>query len=329
MRLHLHAIGHFHPEHEISNAFLESLDIGTDEAWILERVGIRSRRTSLPLDYIRATRNANPAAAIEAAEHSLAQMGARAAELALSRAGLSAQDIGMVVSGGCAPDTTTPAEACNVARELELERPCFDLNSACTSFFAGLHVLGMMRPEALPPYVLLVCPEGMTRTVDYRDRSTAVLWGDASVAAIVSATVPARAQIVATSLDSSPAGHAKVVVPRLGHFIQDGRNVQMFGVRKSSEMYAALRERAAEDGRLHFVGHQANLRMLEAICRRCAIDPQRHHFNVDRFGNTGGASGASVVSMRWDAWRDGDELAMLGVGAGLSWGSCLVRFGGE
>jgi 3-oxoacyl-[acyl-carrier-protein] synthase-3 len=327
MTLHLHAIGHFHPEHEISNAFLESLDIGTSEEWILERVGIRSRRTALPLDYIRETRNANPAAAIEAADHTLAQMGARAAELALSRAGLSKQDIGMVVSGSCAPDTTTPAEACNVARELELELPCFDLNSACTSFFAGLHVLAMMRPEALPPYVLLVCPEGMTRTVDYRDRSTAVLWGDASVAAVVSATVPGRAQILATQLDSSPAGNTKVVVPRLGHFVQDGRNVQMFGVRKGTQMYTQLRERfAEEDRRLHFVGHQANLRMLEAICRRCEIDAQRHHFNVDRFGNTGGASGASVVSMRWDAWQEGDDLAMLGVGAGLSWASCLLRF---
>jgi 3-oxoacyl-[acyl-carrier-protein] synthase-3 len=327
MPLYLHGLGHFHPTNEITNAFLESLDIGTSEAWIMERVGIRSRRTALPLDYIRETRNRNPAAALEASTLSLAQMGASAAALALARAGVDASDIGMVVSGGCAPDTALPAEACRIAAELGLEVPCFDVNSACTSFFAGLRVLAMMRDDALPPYVLLVCPEGMTRTVDYGDRSAAVLWGDASVAAVLSTTIPGRARVLGTSLASSPAGHDKVVVPRLGHFRQDGRNVQMFGIRKSSDMYAALRERFADDERtLHFVGHQANLRMLEAICRRCEVPPERHHYNVDRFGNTGGASGASVLSTRWDAWTEGADVAVVGVGAGLSWGSFLLRF---
>ena len=65
--LHLHGLGHFHPENEISNAFLEELDIGTTDQWILERVGVRVRRTTLPLDYIRTTRNRDPRAAAVAA----------------------------------------------------------------------------------------------------------------------------------------------------------------------------------------------------------------------------------------------------------------------
>ena len=127
MSLNLVGLGHFHPENEITNAFLESLDIGTTDEWILDRVGIRSRRTALPLDYIRETKNRDPRRALEAAEYSQAQMGARAARLALDRAGIDAGQIGLVIGGGCAPDTVTPADACNLARELGIESPAFDV----------------------------------------------------------------------------------------------------------------------------------------------------------------------------------------------------------
>ena len=102
MALNLLGLGHFHPVNEISNSFLESLDIGTDDEWILERVGIRSRRTVLPLDYIRQTRNAESRASGEAAEWTNAELGAQAAQMALERAGISAGDVGLVVGGSCA-----------------------------------------------------------------------------------------------------------------------------------------------------------------------------------------------------------------------------------
>src|SRR5215472_9789482 len=111
--VHLHGLGHAHPEPEISNRFLELLDIGTDDSWILERVGIRCRRTVLPLDYIRDTRNRDPREALAAATESNAMLGARAARLALARAGIGAADIGLVIAGNSATDTSAPAEACN------------------------------------------------------------------------------------------------------------------------------------------------------------------------------------------------------------------------
>ena len=89
MTIHLHGVGHFHPPNEITNKFLEELDIGTDDAWILERVGIRSRRTVMPLDYIMETRNREPRAALEAAVVSGPEMGAHAARMAIERAGLT------------------------------------------------------------------------------------------------------------------------------------------------------------------------------------------------------------------------------------------------
>ena len=99
MTLHLHGLGHFHPTNEITNRFLEELDIGTSDEWIMERVGIRSRRTTLPLDYIRATRNADTRAGLEAADVTNPQMAAHAARMAIERAGIEPSQIGMVVSG--------------------------------------------------------------------------------------------------------------------------------------------------------------------------------------------------------------------------------------
>ena len=85
MTLWLHGVGQFHPDNEISNRFLEELDIGTSNEWILERVGIHARRTVLPLDYIRTTRNRDPRAALEAADWSQAELGAAAARMAIDR----------------------------------------------------------------------------------------------------------------------------------------------------------------------------------------------------------------------------------------------------
>ena len=128
-------------------------------------------------------------------------------------------------------------------------------------------------------------------------------------------------------MTSDPMGADKVVVPRLGHFRQEGRTVQTFGIRKSSDLYLRHREEFEDDARnLHFIGHQANLRMLESVCRRCEIPEERHHSNCEFFGNTAGASSGSVISQNWDKWTKHDDISVVGVGSGLSWGSYLMRF---
>lgn len=328
MAIYLHGIGHFHPEVEISNQFLEELDIGTSDAWIMERVGIRTRRTSLPLDYIRETRNRDTRGAHEAALETQADLGARAAEMALARAGFDKSDIGMVVCGTSCPDMVAPAQAAQVARILGLSVPVFDLVSACTSFFAQMNFLSGMVEGSLPPYVLVVAADTLTRTVDYDDRSAAVLWGDGCAAAIVSNTEPGIARVVEPRLDSDPAGAMKVVVPWALHFGQEGHAVQKFAIKKTVEGVLRLRDGVADPEReFHFVGHQANLRMLEMVCRQCTLPSERHHSNVEWYGNTGAASAASILSMNWEKWTANDDVAVVGVGAGLTWASFLLRFG--
>ena len=278
MSLYLHALGHFHPENEITNAFLEELDIGTNEEWILERVGIRSRRTTLPLDYIRKTQNRDPRAAAEATLYTHAETGRRAAEMALERAGIEKSAIGMVDRGllgdghrdarrGLQRRARARARGARVRRELRVHellreplRPLADGPGEAAGLRPGRGARGDDPRRRL------------------RGSRSAVLWGDGTVAAVLSTRIPGRAEVLDSTLQSSPAGADKVVVPRAGHFRQQGRAVQMFAIRKTAEQLVKLRDaHACEDRRFHFVGHQANLRMLEAVRRECDIPEERHH----------------------------------------------------
>jgi 3-oxoacyl-[acyl-carrier-protein] synthase-3 len=319
------SIGHFHPPTVIDNDFLASLEIGVDKDWILERVGIRERRTVLSLDYIRETKNSDPRAAAEASAFSDAQTGAKAANHALNRAGLKAKDIGMVIAGGCSAQLSIPTQACLAAAELQIECPAFDVNSACSSFAAQLHFLSAMRPETLPDYILVINVENTTRTVDYNDRRTAVLWGDGSTAAIVSPRVPGRASIEASALHSDPSGWKHVFIPAGGHFRQNGQAVQSFAIRKTVETYSELTAALPPKSQPAFIGHQANALMLEGVCRRAEIPRERHFYNVDRYGNCGASGGPSVLSENWDKMRSG-YLAVVAVGSGLTWGGVLFNF---
>ena len=328
--LYVHGLGHFHPENEIDNAFLEALDIGTTSRWILDRVGIEARRTVLPLDYIRTTKNRDLRAAPGAALYSNAETGRRAAELALARG----RDPGGRRrhgdhAGGCSARHLHPGRGFSPASPgpSGLSRPaCFDLNAACSTFGAQLHVVDRMGPGA-PDHVLVVQPENITRTVDFSDRSTAVLFGDATSAAVVSTRIPGRLRVSATTFGSDPSGCDEVAIPRTGYFHQNGPAVHKFAIKKMASLLGEVQASLdpARRERLFYVGHQANLSMLEAVCRRQEIPPERHHFNIVRVGNQSSAGAPAVLSQRWDDLHAGDVAALVVVGSGLSWSSLTIE----
>lgn len=325
--IYLHGIGHFHPENIISNSFLEKLDIDTNDQWIMERVGIANRRTVLPLDYIKTTKNKNPQEAIEAAQYSNIETASLAAMEAIRRAGITKAEIGLVISGSCTPSSTCPAEACTIASALEIECPSLDINSACSTVAAQINFINMMVPEALPEYILLVTPENNTRFVDYSDRSSAVLWGDCSTALIISTKIPSRLKITNSAFFSSPSGCGKVQFPVMKHFFQEGRTVQTFAIKKSIALINHFREQLPADdaSNLLFIGHQANLMMLESICNLASIKPKDHLYNVDQFGNCGAAGAVSVLAMNQDYLKQNEKIILGIVGAGLSWGGMLIE----
>jgi 3-oxoacyl-[acyl-carrier-protein] synthase-3 len=323
--LYLHGLGHFYPENVITNRFLSELDIGSSEEWILERVGIVTRHTVLPLEYIRTTKNREPREALEASLYGNAQTAAAAARMAIERAGIRKEDIGLLICGSSAPDYASPAEASRVAAELGIEVPCFDMNSACTSFGVQIHFLSMTIPGALPPYILTVIPENLTRSVDYSDRRSACLFGDGSAAAVLSLTVPSRMKLAGTHFCAKPSAWDKVGIPRMGYFHQDGHAVQGFAIRKTTEaLRTLLAAYPSENGHLKFVGHQANLGMLEMVCERCGIDRGNHWHNVVEYGNTASAGAPGALSLHWEEIQPGDHIALVQVGAGLSWAQMML-----
>jgi 3-oxoacyl-[acyl-carrier-protein] synthase III len=328
--LYLHGMGHFHPENVITNRFLEELDIGTTEDWIVERVGIRSRRTVLSLDYIRQTKNQDPRAAFEASQYSNAQLGAAAARMAIQRAGIKLEDIGLMILGNSAIDNIAPAEASAVAAELGVDIPCFDMNSACSTFGTQITFLNGMRPDALPSFVLLVNPESISRRIDYSDRSSAIIFGDGSAAAVLSATVPSRAAFSSCHFDCKPTEWEKVGISWNGFFHQDGNAVQGFAIRKMTESLRLLKDQYNVNGHpFRFIGHQANLSALQTVCERLSIPEEHHWHNVGDFGNTACAGAPTVLSQRWDDLRPGHRVAISVAGAGLSWAHMMLEVEGS
>lgn len=326
--IYLHSVGHFHPPTVIDNTFLSSLDIGVDPQWVEERVGIQERRTTMSLDYIRQTRNKDPRAAAESSTTSAMEMAREAANLALRRAGLDANEIQMVIAGGCCPEMLIPAEAARVASELGIRATAFDLSAACSSFAAHVHFLSQMRPETLPDFVLIVSVETFTRAINYSDRGSAVLFGDAATAAVVSPRVPSRARVLETSFQTDPTGHHQVTIPAGGHFAQDGHRVQMFAIRKTVEIVGETRfaGNGHPPANEFFIGHQANLRMLENVCRRLGVLPEKHLSNVREFGNCGAAGAPSVLSQHWEA-LGACAVNLAVVGSGLCWGGVRICIG--
>lgn len=326
MTLYIHGVGHFHPPNIISNAFLESLNIDTNDAWIMERVGISKRHTVLSLEYIQQTYNNPPRSQGEHIAFSNAEMSLPAINMALERARLKPEQIGMIIAGSCSPQYSLPADACVIAQKMNLTIPALDINSACTTFITHLYMMNTMQAESMPDYVLLVISDNTTRHINYQDRSTCVLWGDAAVALVVSKKIPSKMVVDHVIIESDPSGWEKIVLPAGGHFAQDGRAVQKFAIVKMIKMIKAMAEKAAlQPDQYYFIGHQANLRMLQLVCEKMKISPEKHLYNISEYGNCGAAGAPSVLSENYDNLKSGDKVVMALVGAGLSWGSALVK----
>jgi 3-oxoacyl-[acyl-carrier-protein] synthase III len=326
----LHGMGHFHPPTVIDNAFLESLDIGTSEEWIMERVGIRTRRTVLPLDYLAETHNVDPTLGRSLSTHTHTQTAAAAAEMALERAGLTPGDIGLVISGTSSNEVITPSEACTIAAHLGIDAPSFDINSACTTLSAQLHFLASMKPESQPEFILLCLPETATAAIDYRDRAAAVLFGDVSTAAVVSLVNPAPVKVTATAFHTRPAKWKRVSLLTGGHFSQEGRPMQKFAVKHTCLAYRELASHLGEGDRPpFFIAQQASLPLLESVCNLLDITEEQHLHNAAEYGSCGAAGAPSVLSQNWNRFRPGDRILVATAGAGLAWGGFLVEFAEE
>lgn len=319
-------IGVYLPERVVTNDEL-SLALDTSDEWIRQRTGITRRR--LAADGQSASTLAIPAGAD-----------------AIKEADLEPGDIGLVIVASISPDQTMPATAARVAYALGAENAgAVDLSAGCSGFIYALAMASGLVQSGIQKHVLVVGAEAISRILDWDDRSTAVLFGDAAGAVVVSPTYgPNRILGVDVGNDGSgadllqiPAGGSRLpashqtVEDRLHYLKMNGREVYRFATRvvpRSAAQILARSGLAVSDVDL-MVPHQANTRIIEAVARRLGIGWERVFTNLEEYGNT---SCASIPLCLLEARarglvREGSRILLLGFGAGLSWGSCLLRWG--
>ena len=319
-------IGYAHADNIIDNKFLEDLDIGTSAAWIEEKIGIITRLTTLPLDYIRTTRNLDPRMAREVALQTPTELGLKATHMALARAGIKPEQLGMVICNCCTPNQVAPAESQRIAGALNLRIPAFDVFTACPAFALHVDFLNRFREDAVPEYVLCVSTAALTQNVNYNDRSDGAIWGDGAAAWVISNKHEGKLKVIEASFASDPTRCQAVVVERYGHFHQDGRAVRDFSVRQTVRLVKQLESSYNLDWtRDIFIGHQANATMLQQICNNRDIPNTNHWQNVSSVGNQAGAGAPAVLGRFWDQIVPNQKIAVAVVGAGLSWGTVLMQ----
>jgi 3-oxoacyl-[acyl-carrier-protein] synthase-3 len=324
--LHILGMGTCHPTTSIDNHFLEALDVGTNAQWIEEKIGILERVTSLPIDYIRTTRNQDPRMAKDVASTNAVELGVNAAKAALAQAGISTADVGMLIVNCCAPEQTVPGEAVRIAQQLGVEAPAFDVYTACPAFALHIDFLRNYEEAKLPDFVLCVSTATLTHHVNYNDRSDGAIWGDGAAAWVVSPRHVGKLEILDSMYTADPTRCSAVVVDTYRFFHQDGRAVRDFSVRQTVRLVKAIEEQYPIDWtRDVFIGHQANRTMLEQITNNREIPPTNHWHNVTYLGNQAGAGAPASLSMHWDKLTPGQYIVVAVVGAGLSWGSIVMR----
>jgi 3-oxoacyl-[acyl-carrier-protein] synthase III len=324
--LHINGIGYAHPGTVIDNKFIESLDLGTSSEWIMEKIGIATRLTTLPLDYIRETRNQDPRKAHLAASMTPTEMAVKASQMALDRAGLKTEQIGLIICDCCTPLQLAPSEACRIAKGLGIQCMAYDVFTACPAFALHIAYLRNFREDRLPDYVLCVATACLTHCVNYNDRTDGAIWGDGAAAWIVSAKHAGKLNVVDSFYTTDPLRCDAVVVDRFGYFHQDGRAIRDFSVRQTVRLIKDLENRYPLDwSRDIFVGHQANATMLQQIVNNRGIPAPNHWHNVETVGNQAGAGAPASIGAHWDEITTGQKIVVAVVGAGLSWGSILLE----
>ena len=310
---------------------LAELGVETSDAWIRERTGIQARCFTDLSD----------------ARETNAGLAAAASMKALEMAGKSPRDIDQIILGTCSPEATLPAIACWLQQKIGATRAwAMDINAACTGFVYGIITAAQFIHSGQTRTALVVGSEVLHTLLDWKDRASCILFGDAAGAAILErAPDDSPGRIIDWHL-MSDGNHADLLyiptplgepgVPMLeekalkGKLTMNGREIFKVAVRTLTD---CARQVLAKQGLGisdvdWFVPHQANLRILEAVAQRLGIPSDKTLINVDRYGNT---SSATIPTVLDEAVRDGriqpGQLLLLDAfGAGFTYGAVLIRW---
>jgi len=311
-------LGAYAPERILDNAELERL-VDTSNEWIIERTGIRERR-------------------IAADEQALTDLALPGCETALAQAGLTGKDIDLIVVATVTPDMTFPSSAVTIADKLgAVDAAAYDLSAGCTGFmYAVVQAYGMLA-AGLAERALVVGGDLLSRILDWNDRSTVVLFGDGAGAVVLERSE--QPGFLTLDLGADGSGGEHLWLPGSGSRLFDevdkrvkmnGREVFKFATRVLVQSAEAVLDRAGFtiDDVDVYIPHQANVRIIDHATKKLGIASDRVVINVDRYGNT---SSGSIPLALAEAQADGrlqpgKLVLMTGMGAGLTWGSTLMRW---
>ncbi|MFT4302185.1 MAG: beta-ketoacyl-ACP synthase III [Desulfovibrio sp.] len=323
---HLLALSAYVPDAVLTNEDLTKV-VDTNEEWIVTRTGIKQRHKL-------------------ADDENASDLGLKASRKALAEAGIEASELTHVITATCTPDVLSPSVACIIAGQLGTGPVmAFDFGAACSGFIYGLSLCRSLLAHQPDAKILFVCTEALTRRVNWSDRSTCVLFGDAATACIVtgsSGNVLAGLEDVVCQSDGTQrdlivVGGGTSSRYSKGDSVDDdffitmqGRETYKHAVRNMVHICEEVLTRnglSTKDVNL-LVPHQANMRIIEAVGSRLDMAGDRVFVNVDKYGNTSSASIPLAISEARAAGRikTGDRLLVTAFGAGLTWGAALLRF---
>jgi 3-oxoacyl-[acyl-carrier-protein] synthase III len=318
--------GAYAPEKVLTNADLEAM-VATSDAWITERTGIKERR-------------------IAAEGEVTSDMAVKASIRALEMARTRPEELDAIIVGTISPDMPMPSCAVMVQAKLGAKKAfAFDVSAACAGSIFGLGIADQYIQTGKARRVLVIGAELLSQLVDWTDRNTCVLFGDAAGAMVVGPSEDPQRGLLGTWLRSDgdaadllclPGGGSahpqseEVLRRKLHKVAMNGREVYKFAVRAVPEALRRALDAAGyrPEQVTHLIAHQANLRIIESVCQRVGIPMEKCWINIDRYGNTSSASLPITLDEANRAGRleQGDLIAMVAIGAGMAWGSALVRW---
>ncbi len=323
-RVGILGLGAYMPERVLTNADLEKI-VDTSDEWIQTRTGIKERRIA---------DKGTPTS----------ELAARAAEGALKQAGLKATDLDLIILATISPDMVFPSTACIVQNKIGAQCAAFDISAACSGFPYALTLAeGLIRSGSYK-YILVIGAEVISTYINWKDRSTCVLFGDGAGAAVLGKTDDGSG-ILSTYLGSDGSQAKLLQIPAGGsaipttpesvsqglHFVQmEGSEVFKSAVRTMGDSVIEVTKRAGlkvEDIDC-LIPHQANLRILNAVTDRIGIDPKKVFINLDRYGNMSAASTAVALfeAVQEGRIKKGSIVVLVAFGSGLTWAACTIQW---
>ena len=308
------SIAAYTPAKILTNLDLEKM-VETSDEWITKRTGIKQRRI--------------------AQDEDTSDLGTKAARSAIERANLRAKDIDAVICATISPDHfCMPSTACKIAKNLGINSVmAFDISAACTGFIYLLELAKSLIESGSKKHILIIGAEKLSKIVDWADRTTCILFGDGAGAAVVSADSKNEIVDVHTAADGN---YAELLITPVGEekFIKmSGNEVFKVAVQTlTKDVVEILEKNKIPSDKIDlFIPHQANLRIIEAVKQRLNFSDEQCVITVGKYGNTSSASIPMAMNDAYEAGRlkNGDLILLDAFGGGFTWGSALLKFGGE